>query len=128
MSIRVVIVEDLPGMRSLLQELFASQGAFQVVAALKGEGEAKIWLEDHPQGWDVAVVDLVLSDGSGFGVISRAHEVNPAGKVIVLSSFVTDGIREHCLRIGATDVFEKADSTTFVTRLMEIARGRQGGS
>jgi DNA-binding response OmpR family regulator len=121
LTLRVFVVDDLRDMRTLLAEVFETAGAFRVVASAANEGEAKIWLEDNPGHWDVAVVDLVLSEGSGFGVISRARETHATGCVVVLSSFVSDAVEKHCLRLGADVVFNKVHPAAFLGWVQRVA-------
>jgi two-component system, OmpR family, response regulator len=117
MSLRVFLVDDLISMHSLMRDLFAAVGGLQLVATASHEGEAKLWLEDHPGEWDVAVLDLVLQQGSGMGVIGHCKASNPDGQVAIFSSYVTPVIREHCLRLGAHEVFSKEETTQFITWL-----------
>jgi len=117
LALRVFLVDDLVNMHRLIEDLLDIVGGFQLVGTAMSEGEAKLWLEDHPLAWDVAVVDLVLDGGSGMAVISRCKELNPASKVCVFSSYVTPVLSEHCARLGADVVFHKDESLSFVVWL-----------
>lgn len=114
MEVRIFLVEDLPGMRSLLEGLFATLGGLRVVGVAGTEAEAKLWLDDHVAGWDVAVVDLVLDQGSGLGLVAHCKNTTPAGKVAVFSSYASPGVVKRCLELGADAVFEKADTEGFI--------------
>ena len=121
MALRVFLVDDLISMHSLMRELFAAVGDLQLAATASSEGEAKLWLEDHPGEWDVAVLDLVLQHGSGIAVIGPCRQVHPQGQVAVFSSYVTPVIRAHCLALGADAVFGKDETAAFVTWLHGLA-------
>ena len=114
MSIRVLIVEDLKRTQSLLADMFEHLGGFAVVACHATEAEARQWVADHPGEWDLAVVDLVLAEGSGLGVIERCKAMSPRAKVVVFSSYATPGVRAHCLKLGADAVFEKDETSAFI--------------
>lgn len=114
MDLRVFLVEDLQRMRGLLGELFASMGGFTVVAHSSTEAEANLWLDEHPGGWDVAVVDLVLDEGAGMNVIRRCRNDPSGGRVVVFSSYATPGVRQHCLDLGADAVFDKGETAAFI--------------
>ena len=114
MELRVFLVEDIQRMHGLLRDVFASLGGFTVVAGVSTEAEAKLWLDEHPGGWDLAVIDLVLDQGAGMNVIRRCKEDPQAGQVVVFSSYATPGVRQHCLDLGADAVFDKADSEAFI--------------
>jgi len=121
MTLRVFLVDDLISMHSLMRDLFAAVGGVQLVATASSEGEAKLWLEDHPGAWDVTVLDLVLQQGSGMGVIGRCRQSHASGQVAIFSSYVTPVIRQHCLDLGADAVFGKDESEQFVTWLHGLA-------
>jgi DNA-binding NarL/FixJ family response regulator len=121
-ALRVFLVDDLISMHSLMRDLFAAVGGVQLVATASSEGEAKLWLEDHPGEWDLAVLDLVLQQGSGMGVIGPCKASRPDGHVVVFSSYVTPVIREHCLRLGADTVFSKEETSQFITSLHQLAQ------
>lgn len=127
MALRVFLVDDLISMHSLMRDLFAAVGGVQLVATASSEGEAKLWLEDHPGEWDVAVLDLVLQQGSGMGVVRPCREHHPPGQVAIFSSYVTPVIREHCLALGADAVFGKDETPQFITWLHGLA-ARAAGS
>lgn len=113
MRIRVFLVEDFPHLRRLIGELFDAVGGLDVVATADTEAEANLWLEENSKGWDLVIVDLVLEQGSGMNVIQRARGSNPAGSIVVFSSYASDGVREHCLSVGADAVFDKGQTRPF---------------
>lgn len=76
-KLRVFLVEDRDDVRGALEELLTATGRFEPVARAKTEGEANLWLEEHQRLWDIAIVDLVLEQGSGFSVIQRARRLHP---------------------------------------------------
>jgi CheY-like chemotaxis protein len=126
-ELRVLLVEDLQRMQGLLADLFASIGGLRVVGTATTEAEAKLWLEDHPAQWDVAVVDLVLDQGAGMEVIRRCKSQPTAGKVVVFSSYATPGVRQHCLNLGADAVFDKGQAGAFIAWLADLASQENSG-
>jgi two-component system, OmpR family, response regulator len=119
--IRVFLVEDLPSMRDLLNELFASSQKFHLEGIATNEAEAKLWLDDHPGAWELAIVDLILAEGSGFGVIERARRVAPESAIVVFSGYVTPGVHQHCMDLGATAVIDKAQADALLNWLDSFA-------
>jgi DNA-binding NarL/FixJ family response regulator len=113
-ELRVFLVEDLQRMRGLLSDLFASMGGFRVVATASTEAEANLWLRENRDGWDLAIVDLVLDQGAGMNVIRRCRAEPGGGKVVVFSSYATPGVRAHCLELGADAVFDKSETQAFI--------------
>ena len=106
MAVRVFVVEDQKPMQELICDLLDSVGGFEVVGTAAGETGATDWLLRHKGGWDLAIVDLLLGEGSGFTLISRCHK-EPSGAVLVFSDFVTPVVRQRCMRLGAHGVISK---------------------
>lgn len=127
MNVRVFLVEDLKSTQRLFDDLFSALGGFSVVGTVATEAEAYLWLEENPNGWDLAVIDLVLEQGTGMGVVSRAVSCPMAGKVVVLSSYASPGVRKHCLHLGADAVFDKSDATEFIRYCVELAERENAG-
>jgi CheY-like chemotaxis protein len=113
-ELRVFLVEDIQRMRGLLTDLFSSMGGYRVVAAASTEAEANLWLEENQGGWDLAIVDLVLEQGAGMNVIRRCKADPNGGRIAVFSSYATPGVRQHCLDLGADEVFEKTETERFI--------------
>ncbi len=107
MTVRVFIVEDTKAMQELVRDLLESVGGFEVVGMATNETSATDWLLRHRGGWDLAIVDLLLAEGSGFTLITRCNK-EPGGAVVVFSDFVTPVVRQRCIRLGADGVISKA--------------------
>lgn len=122
MTVRVFLVEDMKQVQGVLADLLASLGDFQLVDAIATEAEAKLWLGEHAGEWDLAIVDLVLDQGSGLGVIAqaRASADRAGGNVVVLSDYASDGIRAHCEKLGAHAVFLKSQMQEFMDYCSEL--------
>jgi DNA-binding NarL/FixJ family response regulator len=126
-ELRVFLVEDLHRMRGLLADLFSSMGGLRIVGAASTEAEAKLWLDDHRGEWDVAVVDLVLDQGAGMEVIRKCRAEPGGGKVVVFSSYATPGVRQHCLALGADAVFDKGETSAFISWFNELGERENSG-
>lgn len=127
MAVRLLLVEDLPQIRGVLMDLLATLGDFVLVKAVCTEAEANLWLDEHPGEWDLAVVDLILEQGTGFGVVARARSRPAGSKVVVFSDYASDGIRRHCLKLGADAAFQKgADLHAFMDYCRAVAQDRAG--
>jgi two-component system OmpR family response regulator len=128
MSLRVFLVEDLKSIHVLMTELFSFVGGLQVVRIESTEAEARLWLEENVGGWDVAIIDLVLAQGSGMGVLQHARRTSATGQVAVFSGYVSPGVRQHCLNLGADAVFDKAESGAFTAWLAGMRPASQPAS
>ena len=103
------MVEDSREICQLVRELLESIGAFRFIGAVATETEGTAWLESNRTRWDLALIDLVLQDGSGFNLIKRFRRANPAARILVFSSYATPAIRIRCVEIGADAVFSKGE-------------------
>jgi DNA-binding NarL/FixJ family response regulator len=83
-----------------------------VDACLVGVAETQFdaiqWLSDHPDGWDVAVVDLFLKQGSGLFVARACAGRASNQRVLVLSNYATPEICAQALNLGVDRVFDKS--------------------
>lgn len=112
-------------MQALLADLFATIGGFEIVDVSTTEAEAKLWLDEHRGAWELAVVDLVLAQGSGMAVVAHARRTAPPGaRVVVFSGYASPGIRAHCKALGADAVFEKSETGEFIRWLSQEPAGR----
>jgi DNA-binding NarL/FixJ family response regulator len=108
MVVRVFLVDDLKSMQELVGGLLESVGGFEIVGRANSETSATNWLLRNQGGWDLAIVDLMLGEGTGFTLVSRCNK-EPGGAVLVFSDFATPAVRKRCLRLGADGVISKAE-------------------
>ena len=83
-QIRVMLVEDHPDFRDLMQVLLGSQSDIKLVAQAGSLAEARnhaVRIE-----FDVAVLDLGLPDGDGVDLIADLRQANPDVGVLILSA------------------------------------------
>ena len=123
MGIRVLLVEDDRRVHGIVASLLASLGDMKPVSTVTTEAEANLWLKENPQGWDLAVIDLILDEGTGLGVLSKCRDRPDGGRAVVLSGYVSPAIRQRCLALGADAVFHKAhDMDSFMAYCSSFGR------
>jgi DNA-binding NarL/FixJ family response regulator len=83
-QIRVMLVEDHPDFRDLMEVLLGSQSDIKLVAQAGSLAEAR----NHAVRFefDVAVLDLGLPDGDGVDLIADLRQANPDVGVLILSA------------------------------------------
>ncbi|NML42939.1 response regulator [Ramlibacter sp. G-1-2-2] len=128
MDVRLFLVEDLWSMRTLIEDACTAIGDLRIVANEGTEAEARLWLRSNVGGWEIAVIDLVLEQGSGLGVVSECVLCPGRGRIAVFSSYASPGIKTHCLGLGADAVFDKSDTEAFLQWLDEHRRRAQAGA
>ena len=111
LAIKVFLVEDMKQLQGVMTDLLGSLGEVEIAGTAATEAEARLWLDEHAGQWQLAVIDLILAQGTGMGVIAKCKENEGHGKVVVFSDYATPGIRTHCLKLGADAVFQKSTQT-----------------
>lgn len=99
----IVVIEDEPNLRALLNRLFSDAG-YRVTAAATGSAGLNAVLLDPP---DLVVLDLMLPDLSGEEVMHVLLAAQPSAKVLVLSSVGEIGRRVGVFDAGAVDFVGK---------------------
>ena len=109
MRLKTYIVEDNPTIRENLIATLEELANIDPVGTSDSENQAKAWLNDNPDQWDLAIVDLFLKQGSGLGVLAACRGRSPSQKVVVLSNYATVDIRQRCAQLGVDAVFDKSN-------------------
>ena len=107
MTLSVYLVEDDPRLQVALVDSINMVCEAEVVGIAETEGRAVTWLNSHPCEWKLAVLDLFLKDGTGFGVLERLLPPASRSQVIVLTNSATEENRNRCLALGALAVYDK---------------------
>lgn len=117
MQLKTYLVEDSQTIRDNLIATLEELTDVTNVGTAETETEGAVWLTDSNNAWDLAIVDLFLKQGTGFGVLSACKSRLPNQKVIVLSNYATQDVRERCSSLGADAVFDKS---TEIDQLIEF--------
>jgi two-component system LytT family response regulator len=114
--IRVVIVEDQPGIRSDIQYLVEKQEGFSVAGSCGTVKEARTLIQQLKP--DLLLLDIHLPDDTGFDVLKEtANEY----KAIFLTGFENHAIQ--AIKHGALDYLLKpVDETEFSQALHKVSR------
>lgn len=108
MLISAFLVEDKADIRDTLVEGMQEIAPVRFVGHAASEVAAKQWLHRCQGDWQLAIVDLFLTEGSGFGVLRDCQKRSPNQKVVVLTSYKHQNITDRCLQLGADKVFDKS--------------------
>ena len=108
MALAVFLVEDNPRIRENLIPALKELGSASVMATAESEAEAIGWLARHKGQWDLAVVDFLLKQGTGLGVVQWCNGRHSNQRVVVLTNNASTDVRGSCLAAGANRVFDKS--------------------
>lgn len=119
MSPVTFLVEDNLALRNSLIGSLETMAQAHIVGVADAESDAVAWLTQAGNPWDLAVVDVDLREGSGFGILQSVQARSPAQQVVVLSNHAEHDIRRVCLALGADQVFDKV---TELERFFDFCR------
>lgn len=108
MTISVFIVEDEPLIQDSLKVVLEGYLNAAVIGTAFSEAEAVAWLQANEETWQLLVVDLLLKQGTGLGVLAAVSALNgKRGAVVALTNAASQDNRAECMRLGADAVFDK---------------------
>jgi DNA-binding NtrC family response regulator len=102
MAERVLIVDDDPVQRRLLQNVVEKAG-YQVATAEGGEAAIGLMMAPDGPHFECIVLDLVMPDLDGLGVLGRMREAGLAIPVIVQTAHGGIDVVVSAMRAGAID-------------------------
>lgn len=121
-----LVVEDSPQIAERLVELVSVPNRVEVVATAATEDEALQACDKHTIA--LAIVDLQLAQGTGFGVIRRlraATGANPAC-IVVLTNHAVPALKVAAFEAGADYFLDKSKDFATIPRLIgELLSTRQ---
>ncbi|HEX7889593.1 MAG TPA: response regulator [Ramlibacter sp.] len=103
----VFIVEDNRDIHENLVEALEELTPVRVVGGAATEEAAIAWLAAS-DGWDILIVDLFLSGGSGLHVVQHVRRTHAGQKIVVFSNYVNANVRKRCAQLGVDAVFDKS--------------------
>jgi CheY-like chemotaxis protein len=119
--LRVLLVEDLPRVQTLLRELIDVPGRLEVAGLVDSEADAiREYQALEP---DAVVIDLNLRAGTGLGVIVALRRLQRAARplLIVLTNHALPVLEAACLNAGADYFLDKSRDFQKVRTLLESA-------
>lgn len=122
-AVRILIVDDEPGLRQTLGILFRREG-YEVVTQ-PGARSAKEAIRQSPQPFALVLTDLLMPDGSGMEVLVSAKERDASTQVVLMTAHSTIEAAVEAMRNGAYDFvtkpFSNAEIVALVAKALEKA-------
>jgi DNA-binding NarL/FixJ family response regulator len=122
-STRILLVEDHASFRQALAFMFEREDEFVVSGQAGSLAEARALLRKLPDGIDVAVVDLALPDGDGYGLIEELSS-RPEVMTLVLSASLEPARFARAVEAGASGVLHK---TAAIGEIVDAVRRLRAG-
>lgn len=124
---RVLVVDDHAALADNLREIILEEGDVDVTVLATG---AQAMEHARLHGFDVAIVDVKLPDGSGVDLLPRLREAVPHGEVVLITGYATIDAAIAALRHGAFALLLKSFRpeelrTTVQQALVKVALRRE---
>lgn len=100
---RILVVDDDPGVRELLQDFLRSRG-YQVETAVDGPTTLEIARHDPP---DLLLLDLMMPGMNGMEVLRQLPSTAKHTSVIVVTAVTEEDVGRAALDAGAVDYVTK---------------------
>jgi CheY-like chemotaxis protein/anti-sigma regulatory factor (Ser/Thr protein kinase) len=114
-SRRILIVEDNPFNRKMLQTLLEQEG-FAVEECKNGKEAIERLKEEH---FSLIFTDLLMPGMDGFETIRRIRDMGIATPIVTTSSMNSKQDRQRCLEAGADDFLPKPIQTDQIRELLK---------
>jgi CheY-like chemotaxis protein len=121
---KVLVVDDEPEVRCLLQDFLAGRG-YEVIVAADGREALSALGSARP---DVVLLDVVMPGMDGVETLRRITMADPAPQVIMLSAKADLGVTSRLLALGAVDHVTKPFDLDYLDQAVSLqlaaSRGR----
>ena len=122
MTIRLVIADDHEIIRSGLRALLAGTNVHIVGEATSSDEAAAMTANLQP---DVLLLDVRMERGDGLAALDKIHEMSPATKTIVLSSYENPTYVARAFALGVSQYLLKGLSRDeLLTAIQQVASHR----
>ncbi len=123
-----LVVEDSPQIAERLVELVSVPSRVEVVATAATEDEALAACDRYTIG--LAIVDLQLAQGTGFGVIRRLRAASGASPacIVVLTNHAVPALKVAAFEAGADYFLDKSKDFATIPRLVGELLSNRGNN
>lgn len=101
--IRILVVDDEPSVVDALKVILTDNG-YEAAAALRARDALELARRHQ---FDVAIVDLRLTDISGLALLPRIQEICPDVDGILITAYASDDVRADAAASGFAAVLAK---------------------
>jgi CheY-like chemotaxis protein len=114
---RVLVVDDNPEVRTMLEDVLTSLG-YATRTAADGATAVRAVLSEPP---DVVLLDVYMPGLSGVGALPTIVALAPNAKVIMISGTSNEDVLKRSLAFGAHDYVTKPFEISSLSRALETA-------
>ncbi|MFH1725522.1 MAG: response regulator [Elusimicrobiota bacterium] len=121
MGYRVLIVDDSPVLRIMMQEMLESLGHQIVAEAGSGEAALNAYRANKP---DLVTLDISLPDMNGLEVLEKMRRIDPSANVLIVTGNNQKEIERRATALRALGVLHKPFDEEDLTALLEKVAAR----
>ena len=104
-SSTILIVDDAPLMRSMLQDVIKTNGlAKETFEAVDGNDAIKKYLVHKP---NLVIMDVIMPNTDGIEALQQIKKTDPKAKVLMISSVDEKTKVQDAMKLGAIDYIVK---------------------
>lgn len=104
-SCKILIVDDASFMRTLLKDIVRTNGlASEIIEAGDGVEGVKAFQQHKP---DLVTMDVNMPRADGIQALRAIMKINPAAKVVMVTSIEQKEIVQDAMKLGARDYVVK---------------------
>jgi two-component system response regulator DevR len=121
--IKIVIIDDSELVRMGLRALLAAESAFQIVGEAGSVATAADTVVTHTP--NVVLLDIRLSDGTGFDACRQILQRAPETRVLFLTSVADDRLVEEAIRAGGHGyLLKEINGQGLIQAIRDVAAGK----
>lgn len=105
--VRIVVIDDDDGIRTLLEVTTGLDPRYELVASGGSGADARRLVADEPGAIDVVLLDVTLPDVDGIELLRELHAQYPDVRIALFTGWSDDGTMQRAQDAGAVAVFGK---------------------
>jgi DNA-binding NtrC family response regulator len=113
----MLVADDQPNIRRLLEALFTKEG-FQVLVAENGQKAVELATANPV---DILISDLIMPDMTGVEVLQKVKSLHPHSTAIIVTAYGTIKSAVEATRCGAYDYLQKPFDNEDIRRIVKRA-------
>ncbi|WP_372795877.1 ABC transporter substrate binding protein [Pontiella sp.] len=117
----VLVVDDESDFRVLLESVLRNLG-YEVLSAENGRDGMERF-KQHPDGIDLCIIDAVMPELDGMGMLRQIRQLDPYAKVVITSGYSAESTRSDFLEAGAAEFLPKPYSIVELSVLLHRVLG-----
>ncbi|MEW5840381.1 response regulator [Nitrososphaera sp.] len=121
-STKILVVDDALFMRTILKDILSSNGFTNILEAGDGAAAIDMYRKNRP---DITTMDVNMPGTDGMQALKSIMAMDPAAKVIMVTSVEQKQIVQDAIKAGAKDyVVKPFDRAMVAAVLNKVMRGR----